>query len=265
MSEQAQTRRDGEGSGSSEPLLRATDLHKAFRVGARAIEVLRGVALEVRAGESVAIVGASGAGKSTLLNTLAGLEPPNSGAVWMEGRPVYRLGRATRARLRAERIGFVFQAYPLLPELDALENVMVPALLARRSWREARERAAHLLGRVGLGDRAAHRPHELSGGEQQRVAIARALVNHPALLLADEPTGNLDSATGAQILDVLCQAGSESGTTLLLVTHEAGAAQRFARVIEMADGRLWEGPGAAVGAAAADDDGEAQRTGGGRG
>jgi len=227
-----------EATAGAAPLLRASDLHKSFRIGARAIEVLRGVDLEIETGEAVAIVGASGAGKSTLLNTVAGLEPPSAGQVWLAGTAIYRLGRAARALLRAQQVGFIFQAYHLLPELDALENVMLPATILRRSWRDARERARHLLARVGLGERMAHRPHELSGGEQQRVAIARALINEPALLLADEPTGNLDIATGAQILEVLWQASREQRTTLLLVTHDAGVAQQAARVIEMRDGRL---------------------------
>jgi len=182
------------------PHLVARDLKRSFRIGSRTIEVLRGITLDIAAGESVFLVGASGAGKTTLLYTLAGLERPESGTVHFEGRQLYSGGEKSLARLRNERMGFVFQGYFLLPELTALENVLVPAMIGRR---RAQTAAAHALAQVGLGDRLHHLPAELSGGEQQRVAIARALINDPSVIFADEPTGNLDSKTGASIIDLL--------------------------------------------------------------
>jgi predicted ABC-type transport system involved in lysophospholipase L1 biosynthesis ATPase subunit len=215
--------------------LRARGLHKAFRLGASNLEILRGVDLDVKRGERVFLCGASGAGKSTLLYTLAGLERPTSGDVHFEGEDLYRVGAARQAALRNTRMGFVFQSYMLLPELTALENVALPGLIGGQV---DRERAAELLGKVGLGPRTGHLPSELSGGEQQRVAIARALANRPSMLFADEPTGNLDSKTGGEIIDLLLGLARENGTTLLAVTHDADLAARGDRVLHIRDGLL---------------------------
>ncbi len=216
----------------SDAILAARQLRKTYRLGKHNVEVLKGLDLDVRRGEAVVIVGASGAGKSTLLHLLGGLDKPTDGEVLFEGKS---LRKSDRTRLRNERIGFVFQSYNLLPELDALENVCVPALVAGR--REA-ERGRELLNAVGLGERLEHRPAELSGGEQQRVAIARALMNRPSLILADEPTGNLDDKTGETILDLLWQMRADTGATLVMVTHDQHVAKRGERILEIADGNI---------------------------
>jgi predicted ABC-type transport system involved in lysophospholipase L1 biosynthesis ATPase subunit len=216
----------------------ATGLRKTYSLGAREVEVLRGIDVRVRRGEALVIVGASGAGKSTLLHLLGGLDAPSKGDVSLDGASLFAMSNALRTRTRNERIGFVFQSYNLLPELDALENVCLPALLQSRARVGMADRGMALLQAVGLGERVEHRPAELSGGEQQRVAIARAMMNRPALLLADEPTGNLDSKTGEAILDLLWQMRAESGTTLIMVTHDEHIAKRGERVLEIADGRL---------------------------
>ena len=202
-------------------------------IGARHIEVLRGVSITVEQGEAIFLCGASGAGKSTLLYTLAGLERPEQGIVDFEGTNIYAQPEAGLARLRNRAFGFVFQAYHLLPELTALENVMLPAMIGGASKRAQAEAA---LGRVGLGERLQHLPSELSGGEQQRVAIARALINDPRILFADEPTGNLDSATGGAIVDLLLTLVREEKKTLVVVTHDAQLATRGDRRLEMRDG-----------------------------
>jgi putative ABC transport system ATP-binding protein/lipoprotein-releasing system ATP-binding protein len=216
-------------------ILSARDLRRSFQLGKQRIEVLRGISLDIERGEAVFMVGASGAGKTTLLYTLAGLERPESGTVLFEGRRLYEGGEGADARHRNERIGFVFQGYFLLPELTALENVMLPTMIGR-SAPDARGIAA--LERVGLGERLHHLPAELSGGEQQRVAIARALINEPAVLFADEPTGNLDSKTGAGVMDALLDAVRQAGQTLVVVTHDPALAQRGDRRIEIRDGLL---------------------------
>jgi predicted ABC-type transport system involved in lysophospholipase L1 biosynthesis ATPase subunit len=223
---------------ASDDILVASGLRKTYALGPRQIEVLRGIDLRVRRGEALVIVGASGAGKSTLLHLLGGLDAPSDGEVSLDGASLFAMSTAGRTRLRNERIGFVFQAYNLLPELDALENVCLPALLQSRSREPIAERGMELLRAVGLGERAEHRPAELSGGEQQRVAIARALMNRPRVLLADEPTGNLDSKTGEAILDLLWEMRAESGTTLVMVTHDEHIARRGERLLEIADGKL---------------------------
>jgi ABC-type lipoprotein export system ATPase subunit len=220
----------------NEPLLCAKAVHKTYTLGQRALEVLRGVDLELRKGEFLALRGASGAGKSTLLHLLGGLDAPTRGEVWLAGRNLAALGRRELARVRNRAVGFIFQAYYLLPELDALENVCLPARMARTPAKNARARGHELLERVGLKDRADHKPYELSGGEQQRVAIARALINEPALILADEPTGNLDSHTGQEIIDLLCALRDEKQTTLVMATHDARVAARAPRVMELVDG-----------------------------
>ena len=215
--------------------LRARGLHKAFRLGSSDLEILRGVDLDVKRGERVFLCGASGAGKSTLLYTLAGLERPTSGDVHFEGEDLYRVSAARQAALRNTRMGFVFQSYMLLPELTALENVALPGLIGGKA---DRDRAGELLKGVGLADRAGHLPSELSGGEQQRVAIARALANRPSMLFADEPTGNLDSKTGGEIVDLLLGLTRELGATLLAVTHDTKLAARGDRVLHIRDGLL---------------------------
>jgi predicted ABC-type transport system involved in lysophospholipase L1 biosynthesis ATPase subunit len=219
-------------------ILSARGLHKTYTMGQRAVEVLQGIDLEVRRGEVLVIVGASGAGKSTLLHLLGGLDTPTAGDVMLDETPLFQKSAAERTRLRNERIGFVFQSYNLLPELDALENVCLPGLLGTRRVDGLMERGTELLKVVGLGDRLEHRPAELSGGEQQRVAIARALINRPTLILADEPTGNLDSKTGETILDLLWQMRASGGTTLVMVTHDEHIATRGERLLEIKDGRV---------------------------
>ncbi len=217
--------------------LRARGLRKSFRLGASELEILRGVDLDVRRGETVFLCGASGAGKSTLLYTLAGLERPTLGEVSFEGEPLYEVSPARQASLRNSRMGFVFQSYALLPELTALENVALPGMIGGKT---DLARAAELLAHVGLGNRTHHLPSELSGGEQQRVAIARALVNHPGMIFADEPTGNLDSRTGSEIIDLILGLARDLGTTLLAVTHDTNLAARGDRVLHIRDGLLEE-------------------------
>jgi putative ABC transport system ATP-binding protein/lipoprotein-releasing system ATP-binding protein len=213
----------------------ARGIGRSFKLGTHRIEVLRDVSLEVRAGEAVFLCGASGAGKTTLLYTLAGLERPETGEVLFENHSLYRLGTDRLCDLRNRRMGFVFQSYFLLPELTALENVLLPAMIGGS---DRRARAEALLARVGLGERMDHLPAELSGGEQQRVAIARALANDPGILFADEPTGNLDSTTGASIVDLLLSVVRESGHTLVVVTHDPKLAALGDRILWVQDGRL---------------------------
>jgi putative ABC transport system ATP-binding protein len=204
--------------------------------GADTLAILQDIDLEVMPGEAVGIVGASGSGKSTLLGLLAGLDTPSTGRVELDGRDLFSLDEDGRAALRARLLGFVFQSFHLLPALNALENVMLPLELA--GDRAAADRAAAMLNRVGLGERLHHYPKTLSGGEQQRVALARAFVIEPKLLLADEPTGNLDAATGADIVDLLFELNAEHGTTLVLVTHDEMLARRCSRLVRLARGRI---------------------------
>jgi ABC-type lipoprotein export system ATPase subunit len=224
-------------------LLIASGIHKTYLLGKRALEVLRGVDLELARGDFLAMRGASGAGKSTLLYLLGGLDTPNQGEIWLNGRNLANLSRRELARLRTEEVGFIFQAYYLLPELDALENVCLPARMARKPAAQAEARGRELLARVGLKERMEHKPYELSGGEQQRVAIARALINEPDLILADEPTGNLDSHTGEEIIDLLVALRAEKQTTLIMATHDSRVAARAPRVIELVDGQVSRGGG----------------------
>ena len=205
------------------------------------LRILQDIELEIMPGEAVAVVGASGSGKSTLLGLLAGLDTPSHGSVQLDGNELFALDEDGRAMLRARLLGFVFQSFQLLPPLTALENVMLPLELANDDQAEAKARA--MLERVGLGERLKHYPKYLSGGEQQRVALARAFVVRPKLLLADEPTGNLDAATGAQIIDLLFELNAEAGTTLVLVTHDEMLAQRCGRQIRLAGGRIVNGAG----------------------
>jgi ABC-type lipoprotein export system ATPase subunit len=222
----------------SEPLLRAHALTKTYAMGKRTLEVLRGVDLTVAPGDFLALRGASGAGKSTLLHLIGGLDLPNAGEIFFNGQNIAKFSENELTYFRNRRVGFVFQAYHLLPELDALENVCLPARIARISPGDVEKRGRELLSRVGLKDRTDHKPSELSGGEQQRVAIARALVNEPELLLADEPTGNLDSHTGGEIIELLKSLRVEKQTTLVIATHDAKVAAYAQRVIELIDGRI---------------------------
>lgn len=207
--------------------------------GQGALSILQDVDLEISPGEAVAVVGASGSGKSTLLGLLAGLDTPTAGSVQLDGTELYRLDEDGRAALRARLLGFVFQSFQLLPPLTALENVMLPLELADDPQAESKARS--MLERVGLGERLHHYPKHLSGGEQQRVALARAFVVQPKLLLADEPTGNLDAVTGASIIDLLFELNAEAGTTLVLVTHDENLAGRCDRQIRLAGGRIVNG------------------------
>jgi predicted ABC-type transport system involved in lysophospholipase L1 biosynthesis ATPase subunit len=215
--------------------LSARDIRRSFRIGSRKVEVLRGIDLDVQAGEALFLCGVSGAGKTTLLYTLAGLERPEAGEVIFEGHKLYSRGSAEDARIRNTRMGFIFQSYFLLPELTALENALLPSLIRHR---QREDLAKQYLERVGLGDRMQHLPSELSGGEQQRVAIARALVNDPAIIFADEPTGNLDTANGDAIMNLLLQLVREQQKTLIVVTHETRLATLGNRQINMRDGLL---------------------------
>lgn len=239
---------------TEKPVLEVDNLCQSYRMGTTILPVLKNVAFNLCPGETIAIVGASGAGKSTLLHIIGGLDQPTQGAVRFHGRDIYAMSARQRTALRARSIGFVFQFYHLLPELDVLENVMLPALnsslgrfgiagIPAQSVQQtgrsgARDRALHLLQAVGLAERAAHLPAELSGGEQQRAALARALINEPEFLLADEPTGNLDSVTGTHVLDVLFGLVQDKRRTLLLVTHNAEVAGRCSRTLRLQDGML---------------------------
>ena len=223
---------------SGQAVLHAEALRKSFRQGPVTLEVLRGLELAVAPRERVAIVGASGSGKTTLLQILGGLDPPTSGRVTIDGEDVHALGEAARGMLRNRALGFVYQFHHLLPEFSALENVAMPLLVRRTPVAEARARARELLERVGLGERLTHRPHQLSGGERQRAAVARALVTQPRIVLADEPTGNLDGATGEAVIDHLFEEHARLGSALLLITHDAALAERCARRLDLADGRI---------------------------
>ncbi|HQY69533.1 MAG TPA: ATP-binding cassette domain-containing protein [Pseudomonadales bacterium] len=218
------------------PLIVASNVGKEVVTAEGALGILEGISLEINPGEAVAIVGASGSGKSTLLGLLAGLDLPSSGSIRIDGEDITRLGEDARARLRARMVGFVFQSFQLLPGLTAIENVMLP--LEIRGDRDAAARARDYLGRVGLAQRLGHYPRQLSGGEQQRVAIARAFACTPRLLFADEPTGNLDAATGARVIDLIFALQAEQGATLVLVTHDERLAARCARRLTLDGGRL---------------------------
>jgi putative ABC transport system ATP-binding protein len=217
-------------------MLIADDLQKTYRSGGRPLSALQNVSFRVEPGETVAIVGPSGSGKTTLLGLLAGLDRPTAGRVLLDGTDMGALSEDDRARLRREKIGFVFQSFQLIPTLTARENVAVPLDLAGDGGGAAR--ADELLERVGLGGRGHHYPTQLSGGEQQRVALARAFIHRPSILFADEPTGNLDAATGARIIELMMELNREIGTTLVLVTHDLDLAGRARRVIRLADGAV---------------------------
>lgn len=214
----------------------ARDLRRTYIMGKREVPVLRGVSLDVTRGEFLALRGASGAGKSTLLHLLAGLDSPDGGEVTVAGQRLSSMSAAQLARFRNDKVGLIFQSYHLLHELDALENVCLPGRISRRN--NLTGKAKELLTRVGLKDRFEHRPYELSGGEQQRVAIARALINDPELIIADEPTGNLDSHTGQEIVDLLFALRDERQATLVIATHDNSVAERAPRVIRLVDGQV---------------------------
>ncbi|MGH9464825.1 MAG: ABC transporter ATP-binding protein [Thermoanaerobaculia bacterium] len=218
------------------PRIELRSLAKTFRSGGRELHVLSGIDLVVAAGESVAVLGPSGSGKSTLLALIAGLDRPTAGEVWLDGDPVHRLSEDELALLRRRRIGFVFQSFQLMPNMTALENVLLPLELVGAP--EARREARELLARVGLADREDHYPAQLSGGEQQRVALARAFAPRPAVLLADEPTGNLDRDTGRQVLSLIAELMASAGTTLVLVTHDPAAAALARRRLLLEEGHL---------------------------
>jgi lipoprotein-releasing system ATP-binding protein len=228
----------------STPILSAVDLHKSYRRYADTVEVLRGVDLEVGEGEFVSVLGASGCGKSTMLHLLGLLDKPDRGNIYLEGQRIDDLPRCERDRLRNGTFGFIFQFYHLLPEFNALENVLSPAMIkySFREWwgqrRRLRQRAAELLERVGLSHRLKHKPRELSGGELQRAAIARALINEPRILLADEPTGNLDATNGAHIMQLLRDLNRQEGVTIVMVTHNLDLVADSDRVIRLHDGRV---------------------------
>ena len=221
-----------------EPLLRAAGVRKIYRTGAVAVVALAGLDFEVHPGELVAVMGPSGSGKTTLLNCLSGLDDIDDGRVVVQGRDLFAMSDGDRTDHRAHAMGFVFQAFNLIPVFTAAENVELPLLLVGTSPGEARRRAAAMLERVGLGHRIAHRPNELSGGEQQRVTIARALVARPAIVWADEPTGNLDTRMATSVMDLLCDLNARDQQTIVLVTHDPAIGERASRLVTMRDGQL---------------------------
>ena len=230
------TKSNSQSSPVLRPAIEVRQLKKQVEDASGQLSILEGIDFTVPAGETLAIVGASGSGKSTLLGILAGLDVPSSGQVWLDGTDLFALSEDERARLRKEKLGFVFQSFQLLAHLTALENVMLP--LELRGDREAKEKAAKMLEQVGLAARLRHYPKFLSGGEQQRVALARAFVTEPPLLFADEPTGSLDAVTGASVMELMFRLNRERGSTLILVTHDAQIADRCDRQIRVAAGRL---------------------------
>ncbi|MCX5776328.1 MAG: ABC transporter ATP-binding protein [Candidatus Firestonebacteria bacterium] len=219
----------------SEKILIAKDIHKAFTLGVNHIEVLKGINLELERGELVTLLGPSGAGKSTLMNILGGISNPTIGTVYLNGSDLYKLNDSNLSLMRNRKIGFVFQFYNLLPDFTALENVLLPAMIAGK---DETERAKELLNELGLGSRLQHRPGELSGGEQQRVGMARALINNPDILLADEPTGNLDTENARRLIDLFVRINITRKQTVLLVTHNMEFARLSKRIIEMKDGKV---------------------------
>ena len=224
----------------SDAILSARGLHKSYDLGRRNVEVLHGVSLEIGSGDFLSLQGASGAGKSTLLHLLGGLDEPTAGEVFANDQSLFGMGAVRLAKWRNREVGFVFQSYHLLPEFDALENVTLPARMAHTDSGVAEQRGRELLERVGLAKRIHHLPTELSGGEQQRVALARALINRPRILFADEPTGNLDSKIGGEVLDLLCELQREAELTMIIATHDDTVAARAHVTFRLADGLIAE-------------------------
>jgi putative ABC transport system ATP-binding protein len=222
----------------TEPLIRTKELHRDFQMGHETVRALDGVNLTIQPGEFVGVMGASGSGKSTLLYMLGGLDRPTAGRIWVRGQDLTALDENELAAYRQREVGFVFQSFNLIPTMTALQNVEFPTLFARVPPAQRRERARYLLETMGLADRMDHRPTELSGGEQQRVAIARALVNDPAIILTDEPTGNLDSRTGAEVMETLTRLNQEQNRTIIVVTHDPLVAKVTERCIHLLDGRI---------------------------
>jgi lipoprotein-releasing system ATP-binding protein len=230
----------------TQPILEARNVHKSFRQGPVTLEVLQGVAMSVATGERIAIVGASGSGKTTLLQILGGLDRPTTGHVLVDGKDIHEQSEKERGALRNRALGFVYQFHHLLPEFSALENVAMPLLVRRMKVAEARARARRLLDRVGLGQRLNHRPDQLSGGERQRAAVARALVTEPKIVLADEPTGNLDGTNAEAVFALMLELNRELGTSLIVVTHDMRLATRMERIYAIEKGVLTERTGASV-------------------
>jgi len=222
------------------PILEARDVHKSFKQGPVTLEVLQGVAMSVATGERIAIVGASGSGKTTLLQILGGLDRPTTGHVLIDGKDIHEQSEQERGALRNRALGFVYQFHHLLPEFSALENVAMPLLIRRMKVSEARAKAQRLLDRVGLGQRLSHRPDQLSGGERQRAAVARALVTEPKIVLADEPTGNLDGSNAESVFALMLELNRELGTSLIVVTHDMRLATRMERIYAIEKGVLTE-------------------------
>ena len=219
-------------------VMQANELWKLYPSGESTIQAVRGVSLQINEGDVIAIMGPSGCGKTTLLNVLSGIDEPTSGGVMLEGKPLFGISDDERSRMRAENLGFIFQDFNLLPVLSAVENVELPLLMIGKPAAEARKTALDALAAVGLGERSDHRPSELSGGQQQRVAIARAIVHKPTVILCDEPTGNLDSATSLTVMELLKGINEKLGTTFLLVTHDSDVAQQCSRILQMEDGQI---------------------------
>jgi lipoprotein-releasing system ATP-binding protein len=232
----------------TEAILEARDVHKSFRQGPVTLEVLQGINIQVHTGERIAIVGSSGSGKTTLLQILGGLDQPTTGQVLIEGQDIHQQSEQQRGALRNRALGFVYQFHHLLPEFTALENVSMPLLVRRMKVSEAKERARRLLDRVGLGQRLNHRPDQLSGGERQRAAVARALVTEPKIVLADEPTGNLDGTNAESVFALMLELNRELGTSLVVVTHDMRLASRMERIYAIEKGVLTERPHPANGA-----------------
>jgi len=230
--------RPEEGHMAEQTVVRTENVHKVYRMGAVEVEALKGVTLEVYAGEYISIMGPSGSGKTTLFNMIGGLDKPTSGRVYIDEVDVAQLDAYELAWLRCRKIGYIFQTFNLIPVMSALENVMLPMIFAGMTSDDAREKAAALLDRVGLGDRLLHKPYELSGGQQQRVAVARAMANDPAIILADEPTGNLDLKTGTEIIELLWEMNQESGVTVISATHDHKMINVSDRVVWVRDGRV---------------------------